>query len=67
MSEQCDGYINRINLFGKVYKLQCEVVEIYPIICPKCGGDVTLSYGNGQCDYCGTRYTTNFKITEVEN
>ncbi len=30
--KEFEGYINRIELpNGKVYKFQCEVVEIYPI------------------------------------
>ena len=35
---------------GKTYKLRCEVVEVYPMTCKKCGG----------------QYTTNFKIEEVK-
>ena len=65
--EEIAGYINRITLpNGKVYKLQCEVVEVYPMECPKCGGNVTLKYGTGKCDYCGTNFTTQFKIIEKE-
>lgn len=60
-----DGYIDTIQLpDGKKYKLRVEVVEVYPMICPKCGGDVTLKYGHGKCEYCGTSYSTNFKIVE---
>lgn len=30
-----DGYISSIMLpNGKVYKLQCEIVEVYPMQCP---------------------------------
>ena len=59
-----DGYISSIRVNGKVYKLRCEVVEVYPMICPRCGGAVDLHYGNGNCQSCGTRFTTQFKIVE---
>ena len=62
--EQIDGYINRIKISGKVYKLRCEIVETYPTICPKCGASFELKYGSGQCNYCGTYYTTQFKLVE---
>ena len=60
-----DGYISQIQLYGKTYALRCEIVEVYPIICPKCGGSFELKYGNGQCPYCDTYYTTNFKLKEI--
>lgn len=64
--KEFEGYINRIKLSnGKVYKLQCEVVEIYPMQCPRCGGRVELKYGSGDCQSCGTAFATQFKITEV--
>lgn len=62
--EQC-GYVNSIVIGNKMYKLRCEVVEVYPMTCPKCGGNVTLKYGNGKCDFCGTNYTTKLKIEEA--
>ena len=66
MDQSYDGYISKIKLpNGKIYKLRCEVVEIYPIICPKCGASFELKYGNGQCPYCNTCYTTEFKIKEI--
>lgn len=58
------GYINRVQVGGKLYKLQCEVVEVYPMICPRCGGRVELHYGSGSCQMCGTAFTTQFKIVE---
>ena len=65
MENNIDGYINRIMLpDGKVYALRCDVVEIYPITCPKCGASFELKYGNGQCPYCRTYYTTEFKLVE---
>lgn len=60
-----DDYISSININGHNYKLRCEVVEVYPITCPKCGGSFELQYGSGQCDHCGTYFTTQFKLQEV--
>lgn len=59
------GYINSIQLDGKLYKLQCEVVEVYPMSCPKCGAPIKLRYGQGHCPYCDTHYTTKFSIQEI--
>lgn len=63
-----NGYVSTISLDGgkSYYKLRCEVVEVYPMTCPKCGGQVELKYGNGKCSYCGTNYSTQFKIEEVK-
>ena len=60
-----DGFINRIALQGKTYALQCSVVEVHPIRCPKCGGSFDLKYGSGKCPYCNTYFTTQFKLVEV--
>jgi hypothetical protein len=49
---------------GKTYKLRCEVIEVYPMICPRCGGHVELKYGSGACQSCGTSFTTQFKLVE---
>ena len=59
-----DGYISSITVAGKTYKLRCEVVEVYPMICPRCGGKVELHYGEGNCQSCGTGFTTQFKLIE---
>ena len=59
------GYISSIRLDGKLYKLQCEVVEVYPMTCPKCGAPIKLHYGQGHCPYCDTHYTTKFSIQEI--
>lgn len=64
MSEQIDGYISKISFGGKTYKLICDIVEIYPITCPKCGGSFELKYGHGKCPYCDTHFTTQFKLIE---
>lgn len=63
--DKVDGYISKILApDGKVYALRCEIVEAYATTCPKCGGNVTLKYGTGKCDFCGTSYTTQFKMVE---
>ena len=60
-----EGYIRSIMLpDGRLYKLQCEVVEVYTMICPRCGGKVELRYGSGECQSCGTAFTTQFKLVE---
>ena len=64
--KDCDGYISKISINGKTYKLRGEIVEIYPIICPKCGGNFELKYGSGKCPYCNTYYTTKFKLVEQQ-
>ena len=62
---EVDGFINKISIGDKTYALQCKVIEAHPITCPKCGGTFELAYGRGKCDFCGTYFTTEFKITEV--
>ena len=62
--KEFEGYINTVLVGGKRYKLQCEVVEVYPMTCPKCAGKVVLKYGSGECQSCGTAFTTQFKIVE---
>ena len=63
---QVDGLIDKIKLpNGKVYALQCKVIEAHPITCPKCGGTFELAFGRGKCDFCGTYFTTEFKITPM--
>ena len=66
MNEEFAGYISRISLDGKIYKLKCEVVEARPITCKKCGASFQLKYGEGQCEHCGTYYTTHFYIEEKD-
>ena len=61
--KQVDGFINIIQMpNGKLYALQCTVTAVKPIVCPKCGGTVTLKYGEGQCDFCKVRYTSKFEL-----
>lgn len=64
MEEKFDGYVSRIQIGNKLYKLQCEVVEVHPIICKKCGASFQLKYGEGRCNHCGTYYTTYFELIE---
>lgn len=64
--KELDGYISKICFEGKTYGLKCEVVEARPIVCKKCGASFQMEYGEGQCDHCGTYYTTHFYIEEKE-
>lgn len=61
------GYINSVQIGNKLYKLQCEVIEVYPMTCPKCGASMELQYGQGHYPYCNTHYTTKFSIQEIPN
>ena len=62
-----DGFISKIQCpDGKVYAFKCNVVTAHPITCPKCGGSFELAFGKGRCDFCGTYFTTEFKIEEVK-
>lgn len=65
-----DGYVSQISFRDchgdlKTYQLRCEIVEVYPITCPKCGASFELKYGSGQCSHCGTYFTTEFKLKEA--
>lgn len=61
---ETDGYISKIRVNGKTYKLRCEIVEVYDMTCQKCGAQLQLHYGSGRCEYCGTYYSTQLKIME---
>lgn len=64
--EKMDGFISAIKMpDGKIYGLKCRVIEAHPITCPKCGGTFELAFGRGKCDFCGTYFTTEFKLEEV--
>ena len=65
--ESFDGYIDKIYIHGKTYALRCIVVEAKPIICKRCGASFQLKYGEGQCEHCGTYYTTQFEIVERDD
>ena len=64
MDEQIDGYISRICINGKTYKLRCEIVEVHPLICTRCGHSLELHNGSGQCPACGTRFSAIMSIQE---
>lgn len=58
------GVINSVIIGNTAYKLQASIAEVYPMTCPKCGGSLELHHGEGACEYCGTKYTTYYKIVE---
>ncbi len=63
--QEVEGFIHTIALAnGKKYALQASVIAVKPIVCPKCGGTVTLRYGEGKCDFCGVQYTSKFELVE---
>ena len=64
--KELDGYISQVCFGGKTYGLKCEVVEARPIVCKKYGASFQMKYGEGQCDHCGTYYTTHFYIEEKD-
>lgn len=59
-----EKYIDSICINGQKYKIKASLIEAYPINCKNCGALFELKYGSGRCDYCGTYYTTEFKIVE---
>lgn len=61
-----DGYINSIHAGGKVYRLQCQIEEVHPIVCKNCGAPLKLEFGQGTCAHCGTHYAVNYFIEEVK-
>ena len=65
MDKNFVGYIDSIEVQGKLYKIGCEVIEARPIVCKKCGASFQLKYGEGQCEHCGTYYTTHFYVEET--
>lgn len=64
---EVDGFISKLILpDGRVMALKVNVVTAYPIKCPNCGSSFELAFGKGKCDFCGTYFTTEFKIEEVK-
>ena len=60
-----DGFVSSIILpDGKILGLKASIIAVKPISCPKCGGQVTLRYGEGKCDFCSTHFTTKFELIE---
>ena len=61
-----DGFISYIRMpDGKTYGLQASVIEVKEIKCKNCGHPLKLKYGEGECEMCGSQYTTKFEIVEV--
>ena len=57
-------YISQIRINGITYKLRCEIVEVHPLTCTKCGSPLELHNGHGKCEYCGTNYSAIMSIVE---
>jgi len=63
--EHVKGFISKIKLpNGDTYALRCSIIAVKPIVCPKCGGRVELKYGEGECEFCKTRFTSKFELVE---
>ena len=62
--DRTNGYISCIMVGGKKYKLRCEIVEVHPLTCTKCGSPLELHNGHGKCEYCGTSYSAIMSIVE---
>lgn len=58
------NYISRIQIGGKMYKFRCEIVEVHPLTCTKCGSPLELHNGHGRCEYCGTNYSAVMNVVE---
>ena len=59
-----EGFISAVVINGKKYKLRCEIVEVHPLTCTKCGGQLELHNGHGKCAFCGTNYSAIMSIVE---
>ena len=57
-------YISAVRIDGITYKLRCEIVEVHPLTCTKCGSPLELHNGHGKCEYCGTSYSAVISIVE---
>jgi len=65
VKEHVDGFISKIIMpDGKTYALRCVVQTVKPICCPKCGGRVELKFGEGECEFCKTRFTSKYELVE---
>lgn len=62
--EPFGGYVHSVVLNGVLYKLQCEIVEVHPLICTRCGHPLELHNGRGQCPACGTNFSAVMAIKE---
>ena len=57
-------YISKVCINGVLYSLRCEIVEVHPLTCTKCGSPLELHNGHGRCEYCGTSYSAVMSIVE---
>lgn len=57
-------YVSKIQIGNTIYHIRADIVEVFPTTCQKCGGSFELHHGEGQCPYCGTHYTTMYKVVE---
>ena len=57
-------FISAVIINGKKYKLRCEIVEVHPLTCTRCGSPLELHNGHGKCEYCGTSYSAIMSIVE---
>lgn len=60
-----DGWIDSVNINGKTYAIKAAVVEYHALTCPKCGGQIHMHNGMGQCEFCGTEFSATIRLVEV--
>jgi len=60
-----DGWIDSVTVDGKIYAIKAAVVEYHALTCPKCGGQIRMHNGMGQCEYCGTEFSATIRLVEV--
>lgn len=63
-NEKFGGYIDKVCIYGVTYKLKCEIAEVHPLICTRCGYPLELHNGRGQCPACGTNFSAVLKVVE---
>ena len=49
---------------GVTDNLRCEIAEVHPLICTRCGASLELHNGHGQCPACGTNFSAVVSIKE---
>lgn len=62
---QYDGWIDSVNIDGKLYAIKAAIVEYHALTCPKCGGQIQMHNGMGQCQFCGTEFSATIRLVEV--
>lgn len=60
-----DGWIDSVNVNGKTYAIKAAIVEYHALTCPKCGGQIQMHNGMGQCQFCGTEFSATIRLVEV--